>query len=607
MFRSHYQKDHAGQHCSDDVLIAHADGELASDEESRVAAHLKQCWECRGRLGELEDTAQKLALLTAEIPFGGAARAAARKAKFLAWRSEFEHKRASAFRSLRPFAALSIPKLAAASAVAMAIVALWFGREPAKPRFFDTWVKAQRYEKALSRTDAVLLQVADVEIVAAERRGHAGRLEVWSDRRGGRYASRWTDKTGELRYAVWQSSPGQAWRYDRSVEQRALPATDDQSQEVSLVEVDAGRVAELEDAVLDRVRKRAWHPLELTEDFARFAATGGCTLDVQRASAADGKHVIRLTARKTSPRASVEFVLELDRDSFRPRLEQASYRVGDRQFLVRLAMAQSEQIPQARIEPVVFAPEPTLFVASLTRTPASSPLLLRPPEPLTMEGPHSAAAELEGMFAEHLSGICSAVSAAAPPSGGSSGGDNVVQKRLQQRITDMASPRTLDDVTQEAVAVTASGLHEAAEIRRLTEWATPEKTAGLDAHSWRLLNRMILDHVARLRPRLSASRGLLEPLLSGDGIPNATSAPHGRDATGEPWAVEAAHVFSHLERVARNVRGLLTNDGRTPENVDTAVSEILEDLPTAEQELGWFQAEWGKALEHGIELASSGK
>jgi hypothetical protein len=62
-----------------------------------------------------------------------------------------------------------------------------------------------------------------------------------------------------------------------------------------------------------------------------------------------------------------------------------------------------------------------------------------------------------------------------------------------------------------------------------------------------------------------------------------------------------------LERVARNVRGLLTNDGRTPENVDTAVSEILEDLPTAEQELGWFQAEWGKALEHGIELASSGK
>lgn len=77
-------------HCSDDVLLAHADGELSANEESWTAAHLLECWECRGRLEELDGTARTLARLAAEDRFGGPDRAAAAKASFLAWRREFE-------------------------------------------------------------------------------------------------------------------------------------------------------------------------------------------------------------------------------------------------------------------------------------------------------------------------------------------------------------------------------------------------------------------------------------------------------------------------------------------------------------------------------------
>lgn len=46
------------EHCSDDLLLAHLDGEGSRLRRWRTSAHLRQCWECRAKLREIEkDTA----------------------------------------------------------------------------------------------------------------------------------------------------------------------------------------------------------------------------------------------------------------------------------------------------------------------------------------------------------------------------------------------------------------------------------------------------------------------------------------------------------------------------------------------------------------------
>ncbi|MCP5111747.1 MAG: hypothetical protein GY953_13030, partial [bacterium] len=46
MFQKHY---------SDTILLRHLDGEISSLTEWRVVRHLKACWRCRNRLGEIQE------------------------------------------------------------------------------------------------------------------------------------------------------------------------------------------------------------------------------------------------------------------------------------------------------------------------------------------------------------------------------------------------------------------------------------------------------------------------------------------------------------------------------------------------------------------------
>lgn len=112
------RKRNQRNHCSDDVLLAHADSELPVHEESWVATHLSECWECRARLEELENTAQTLARLVAANRFGWPDRTAASRAAFDAWKRGFEHELASRqptlqrVHSLRSWALSAVPEFA---------------------------------------------------------------------------------------------------------------------------------------------------------------------------------------------------------------------------------------------------------------------------------------------------------------------------------------------------------------------------------------------------------------------------------------------------------------------------------------------------------------
>lgn len=559
------------RHCTDHLLIAHADGELRAGEESAVAAHLLECWECRGRMAELNQTAQSLARLAAQHPYGGAARAAAAKASFLDWRRRFERESVGRRRICWNRAALWAAAAAAAFLVFMG-VSLWRKPDRGRPGPLETLALAQQREQALFRTPSLVHQVIEVQVLqtAPEQRRGGGRLEVWDDG-GERYASRWTDLRGELQCALWRPSASQAWQFDARLGRTATQAVVRRPRNVVLMELEAGRFEEFESAVLEWVRNRTWRPVEVVGDFARFTAAGGLTLEAQRIRTAGNRPGLRLKAHRRAPQADMEFTVELDAETHRPRLQEATYRIADRVFLVRLIVAREELVPPAKLDPAVFSPEPALLASVPKLTLPLPPRLPRPESPLD---------ELEVMHALHQAGGCTPQAVEEP------------------RVTDPAAPG------QRLAELTSSGCREAAELCRLARWATPERTGRLEARGWRLLSRMVEDHEARLRERISQSRELLRRLVPEPGHIEMITPPHGSEPEGESWATDAAHVLSHLERAERSVRDLSALPEPSDAGWSRAAGFIAHDLSTAEQELDWFRQEWTQLVRRGVELAA---
>lgn len=84
------QKPMFPRHCSDELLLANLDGELATALESKVRAHLKTCWKCRARATELEEVAQALARLQGDQILPSPQRVAEAEHRYLDWKAEIE-------------------------------------------------------------------------------------------------------------------------------------------------------------------------------------------------------------------------------------------------------------------------------------------------------------------------------------------------------------------------------------------------------------------------------------------------------------------------------------------------------------------------------------
>lgn len=585
------------RHCSDDLLIAHADGELAGRDKRRVPEHLAECWECRARLEQLETTARTLARMSAEAPFGGAQRAAAAKASFLVWRTEFEREHSSRRPAWPRWRMLPAQAWATLAALLVVGAAFWMEQNWKRPRPMETLEKARRAEQSLFSQPAVVHQVMNIEVIEAApqpKRG-GGRLEVWAQH-GQRYSARWTDLRGELKYAVWHPSPEQSWRYDSGVARHALPVKHQETTDVSLVEMRAGRFESLEAAVLDWVRNRTWKPVEVAGDFARFASSGGLSLDAHRGRASDGQETLRLTAHKAGTGMSVDFTLELDADSYHPRLQQVTYRVGERVLVVRVDVAKEVPLPPAQVAPGIFGPDAALLVSLPRVSPRPpAPVLPAPPALASLDVLESPEAELERMSTAHLLGAC--IPPRPPTVVGGPGLDAALRRQVERRLAGLSSPLTVDSIAAETLSLATTALDEATELQRLAEWSASQQAGQLDARHWSMLDRMIQDHVARLRSKLARARGLLEPLLAGSSDGAYLVSPHGQRRSDETWPSDVAHVRSHLKRFEQRARDLFAPARQARVNPHLAISEILMDLPTAEQELGWLQTEWNRAVQ----------
>jgi hypothetical protein len=73
----------AAKHYSDSQLLGLLDGQCSPYEKARSWFHLRRCWTCRGRMAELESTAQRFALALQEDDYPGRDRVDRAKQEFL--------------------------------------------------------------------------------------------------------------------------------------------------------------------------------------------------------------------------------------------------------------------------------------------------------------------------------------------------------------------------------------------------------------------------------------------------------------------------------------------------------------------------------------------
>lgn len=76
-------------HCSDELLLAHSDGELSGREQRAVSEHLEACWHCRARQAALEEQIRALVERFDQLGVPSPVRIAEAKVRLMQCREEF--------------------------------------------------------------------------------------------------------------------------------------------------------------------------------------------------------------------------------------------------------------------------------------------------------------------------------------------------------------------------------------------------------------------------------------------------------------------------------------------------------------------------------------
>lgn len=357
-------RDVLAKHCSDPLLLAHADGELSPLTDFRVRRHLKECWECRARLAELEEQAEELARAFRQGDFPGPEWVARARSEMTTrqqcaeWDLARARCRAPALRRLIP-----VPVLVTSMAVALA-VGVWFfsTRSGSAPQAAEILARAGKRESGLKRPAVPFRQMVQVEVVqeTPHRRTSAGVVRIWSDFPGGRFALRWEGPGGTLKHAVWRPDGANdvvyhAGRHPRWPEGAPEPRNVRCLAGLSRYALDDPEM--LEAAFFDWLRQWHWRPLSLSSDFASFANQEGVRVSVERLQSGAGAPLFRVSAVREDPGLRVQLILEVDGQSWQLRLQRVRFSAAGRTVEFRLAASTPEPIPPAQLLAAVFRPD----------------------------------------------------------------------------------------------------------------------------------------------------------------------------------------------------------------------------------------------------------
>lgn len=371
----------AASHCSDEELVAHMDGELPSSDENKVQNHLHACWRCRARLSRLEEQARFLTDAYAEQTFPGPHRIAEAKQRVLARYELWERGAAGSMRLLgamgrRPRFSLRPYALGGAAASILALAAWLFldGRPAAEvPVSRDLVEIAARAEQALYKTDLTVHQVfrVTVEEVVPRPERRVSRLELWSEARTGRYASRWKDESGVLKLACWRPDREREFAYEPSGSAPASAGRPHMVRAAPMVELArAGRGTMAMEAWLWRwLKSRPWEPVLLTTALEEFR-DGDIELKVERNGIPGGGPPLVIAIERTVDGIRARLVVELDPASYRPRMQTVRFEANGRIIQWRMELERAEVIRPASLAAGIFEPDASLL---RSRKPVSAP------------------------------------------------------------------------------------------------------------------------------------------------------------------------------------------------------------------------------------------
>lgn len=566
------------RHCSDDLLLAHLDGELHGFARLRTAAHLRRCWECRAHLSELEQQAEALARLMEKQLLNQSGRTA--QTAFLAWKEKYERTA-----PLESPGRSHLGRWSIAAAAACAAAALFFLPRPverqneAVPTAAEVLRGVRTFQTELHRKPGTLHQVLSVDIIQSRpaKRRSAGRVEIWSDRTNGRYASRWLDERKTLKYAVWQR-PGQAPYIYAAVSRAAGsgPLFDPTAEGLT--------VEGLERSFFDWLRTREW---QATPDFSEAVDRNGTRLRLERLASGG----FRIQASRAGKSVRAEFTLQVEAGSFRPRLQVMRLETAERAIELRVASDRLEVVPMARVDAAVFEPD-----APRVPTLPPPPPLARQPQP-----PQAPVEDLETgiLYAVHRVRACVVenVQISTTPGGEvevraivgnvqrraelaealqQAGGEHV---HAEIHVVEYARPgpeRAHPLLPAEGVRAIDALYLEALALMRLAERYTPERTSGLTLRQRKLVEAMVRDHVAALRSGTRVARAQVEPALV-----SLAGSPAEEPGVPEPagWTAAAAGIFGALDQ-ADNLIDVPPEAGRKQ-----AAARLLSTLADLEQRL----------------------
>lgn len=605
---------HIQKHCSDELLLAHLDGELAPEQELATDTHLKGCWECRTRAAQLEQQIQTVTMALASQSFPGPEQIAKGRQRFLELQQRYESE--SPLQNNTPPIWQRLRMVAYATPVMLAVLFVLMPSRPAgkgplpaiAPKPGEVLARVRAPERAWEHTPVHQVFRAEVREILPKPQVRSARFEVWTEPQGGRFAARW-QRDGRLRHGVWRSSDGRAYLYRTKLAE--IAPSGDRVLDLADISNDGLDLDQIEAQFMDWVRSRQWKPIAFARDMAVFADRGGVILEAFR----EGP-VMRLSASKQDKRMRVEIVIEVDADSYEPRLESVRFESKGRAVELRLARERSEAMSPAEITPALFLPEPSLGSTEVAVVAPKIVPLVPAPEAAVAVAPveNLAVAEIEASYALHRAGAClgeplelfreggrvhvrgvvgtaqrrdellsalgqlrdqleidirteaEAVSALAPASA-------APERRTEVRSMDPPLQRLLNEhyhgdqariaqLTSKVIASSDRSLTHAWALRRLQ--AIDADISSLRQQTRWLHEVMVRDHEAAVRESTAETISLIEPLL-------ATRA-------GRSSSARNAGLFLAVSYSNRLVHGLFAGAVLEADSIDQAVQDLWDAL-----------------------------
>ncbi|MCX6629359.1 MAG: zf-HC2 domain-containing protein [Candidatus Solibacter sp.] len=571
-------------HCSDEQLLAHLDGELSAFSSRRVERHLKSCWRCRTRRNACEQEIQRLTIAVDEWPFPppGWNRDAAQRLNRRLRECE------SGFASspvpyIRRFA---FPVSAAALLLCLSGWFLWTRGPHARLRPAEVIAQVSSVERTIYVQPVQQTFSVEIAEIRPARQTVNAKLQIWSDRDSGRFASRLSAPGGALKHALWRPASDAEFVYRPAVTAEVLKQRPHREETVSLESLaDFGLdPAELERAFMHWLESRSWNPISFASDISRFAAEDGSLATAERIRGQDGAPMIRITAQRRSRKMVAVLTVEVDSRSYWPRLQAIRFETPQRAIEFRLAATSIQPVRRTEMAASVFHPEPN--VAREIRT--VRPVLPRheaPADPSTYERPAGVLAidprAVEARFVLHQAGACLGESVRVSEE---TGGTRVVrldneaasyrcELGLDYLLSALSDLRRGQPVPGDAAGTRTVALRHAWAMRRLGEDFPALRIADLPPNSWQMLETMLRDHTSAVRREL-------------DGLGLQRSAGSMRRPGNPAWRASATVLFGTLTHLNELLLGdSAVND---PALSVAAINRRLDDI------LGSFALESGR-------------